>query len=167
MGRCRVMLIGRMAVCRAHCAPGSNEGGWTMKRGMLCMSLLLSGCLLPEVPTGSRFDLTWTCRSAEGCEHAEELERIDRMDLVYKGRLCHFTTTQDESFVATGTQIFSDLLPPGCSWLHFLTLFGHELERSRLCFVPGGFELELSIPNEDPTTSSMWLVKGRDLEDLY
>lgn len=138
-----------------------------MKRGTLCVSLLLSGCLLPDgPPASSSYELTWTCRSPEGCEHIEELERIDRMELVYNGRQCHFTATQDESFVATGTQIFSDVLPQGCSWLYFLTLVGHELERSRLCSIPGGFELELSIPNEDPTTSSMWLVEGRDVDLL-
>jgi hypothetical protein len=43
---------------------------------------------------------------------------------------------------------------------------GHELERSRICFVPGGFELDLAIPNEDPTTYSMWLVEGRNVDLL-
>jgi hypothetical protein len=54
----------------------------------------------------------------------------------------------------------------GCSWLYFLSLFGHELERSKFCRTPGGFELELSIPNEDPTTHSKWVVAGRDLDLL-
>lgn len=31
---------------------------------------------------------------------------------------------------------------------------------------PGGLELELEIPNQDPTTSSMWLVEGRDVDLL-
>jgi hypothetical protein len=31
---------------------------------------------------------------------------------------------------------------------------------------PGGFELELAIPNQDPTTYSMWLVEGRDVNLL-
>ena len=65
-----------------------------------------------------------------------------------------------------------DELPAGCSWLYDLGLFelepfrccrtsrGLELKRPRLCFMPGGFELDLSIPNQDPTTYSMWLVEG-------
>ena len=137
-----------------------------MQRGMLCV-LLLAGCWTPEEPpTSSEFALTWTCRSPEGCEHAEELMHLDRMELVFKGRTCYFTSTEDQALAAQGTQIFSDLLPPGCSWLYFLTLFGHELERSRLCFEPGGLVLELSIPNEDPTTFSMWRVRGQDLDLL-
>ena len=137
-----------------------------MTRVMLCL-LLLSGCLTHnDRPTADHFALTWTCRSPESCERAQELERIDRMELMLYGRDCHFTSTQDLTFAADAKQILSDLLPPGCSWLYFLSLFNHELPRSRLCFVPGGFELELAIPNQDPATSSMWLVEGRDLSLL-
>jgi hypothetical protein len=42
-------------------------------------------------------------------------------------------------------------------------LFEHELEPSRLCLARAGFDIELSIPNQDPATNSMWLVEGRDL----
>jgi hypothetical protein len=79
---------------------------------------------------------------------------------------CHFTSMQDETFAADAKQIVSDLLPYRCSWLYYLSLFGHELERSMVCYGPGGFDLELEIPNQDPTTSSMWLVEGRDV-DLF
>jgi hypothetical protein len=131
-----------------------------VKPGILCL-LLLSGCSPPDAapPPVFEYALTWACLSPEGCEHPEELERIDRMELVSRG--CYFTSTQDESFSADAKQIFSDVLPNRCSWVYFLSLFGHELERSMLCFVPGGFELELSIPNEDPATQSQWLVEGR------
>jgi hypothetical protein len=135
-----------------------------MKAGVLCL-LLLSGCWSSDDPPPVyEFALTWTCLSSEGCERTDELERIDRMERA--GVDCHFTSTQDESFGVDGKRIVSDFLPPGCSWLYFLSLFGHELERSRLCFIPGGFELELSIPNEDPATSSMWLVEGVDVDLL-
>jgi hypothetical protein len=107
------------------------------------------------------FALTWICRSPDGCERTEAVERIDRMERVRRD--CYFTSTQDESFSADGKQVISDFLPPRCVWLYYLSLFDHELERSRFCFVPGGFELELAIPNQDPATSSMWLVEGRDL----
>ena len=129
-----------------------------MKHGMLCL-VLLSGCSPSDAPPVEEYALTWTCRTPDGCERAEEVERIDRMELVRND--CHFVSTQDESFAADAKRIYSSLLPGNCSWLYFLSLFGHELERSRFCRVPGGFDLELSIPNEDPTTYSMWRVEGR------
>lgn len=134
-----------------------------MKRGILCL-LLLSGCWSSDDPIVSEFALTWTCLSPEGCERAAEVERIDRVMCVDED--CEFTSTQDPTFTENATIIITSLLPGGCSWLYYLTLFGHELERSKLCYLPGGFDLELAIPNEDPATSSLWLVKARDM-DLY
>ena len=134
-----------------------------MKTGMLCL-LLLSGCLSSDYRSVYEYALTWTCLSPEGCERMEEVARIDRMEQIRRD--CQFTSMQDESFSADATEILAEFLPPGCSWLYFLTLFGNELERSRFCAVPGGFELELSIPNEDPATQSLWLVEGRDLDLL-
>ena len=134
-----------------------------MKRGMLCL-LLLSGCWPSDDPPVEDYALTWKCRTPEGCERTEEVERIDRMELVRND--CTFTSTQVESFTADATRIYSSLLPRNCSWVYFLSLFGHELERSMICFGPATFELELAIPNEDPATHSMWLVEGRDLDLL-
>ncbi len=134
-----------------------------MKTGMLCL-LLLSGCLSSDYRSVYEYALTWTCLSPEGCERTEEVARIDRMEQVRRD--CQLTSTQDESFSADATEILTEFLPPGCSWLYFLSLYGHELERSRFCAVPGGFELELSIPNEDPSTQSQWLVEGRDVNLL-
>ncbi len=140
----------------------------SLKPEILCL-LLLSGCseteFLPQLPvTGLEYSLTWTCQSPEGCERAEEVTRIDYV--TREGDYFSFTSTQDPSFSAQGELIIGDALPSGCAWLYFLTLFGHELERSRLCRTPGGMELQLSIPNQDPTTFSMWLVEGRD-EDIF
>lgn len=129
-----------------------------MKRGMLCL-LLLSGCWTSHEPFVEDYALVWTCRSPEGCERTEEVERIDRMKLVDNDFF--FTSTQDASFAADATRIYSTLLPGTCSWMYFLSLFGHELERSMICFGAAIFELELSIPNEDPASSSTWLVEGR------
>lgn len=135
-----------------------------MKPRILCL-LLLSGCLSSE---GARtiygYGLTWICLSPEGCERMEELQRIDRMECDRDD--CHFTSTRDESFDEEAKLISSDLLPEACAWVYFLPLLGHELERSRICFLPGGFELDISIPNEDPATQSLWLVEGRDLSLL-
>jgi hypothetical protein len=136
-----------------------------VKPAMLCCLVLLSGCWpSEEPPTVYEYALTWTCRSPEGCERTDEVQRIDRMEEIRRD--CHFTSTQEESFRADAKQVLSDFLPEDCLWLYFLTLFDHELERSRICFIAGGFELELAIPNQDPTAYSMWLVEGRNVNLL-
>jgi len=135
-----------------------------MKRGILCL-LLLSGCWSSDDPFPVyEFALTWTCLSPEGCERAADVERIDRM--TRQRQACELTSTQAQEFAADATLIFTGILPPECGWLYYLSLFGHELERSKHCTLPGGFDLELAIPNEDPTTFSMWLVEGRYV-DLF
>jgi hypothetical protein len=135
-----------------------------VKPGILCL-LLLSGCLPQEDPPRV-FDyaLTWTCRSPEGCERMEEVQRIDRLQTIIRD--CQFTSTQDASFSADATLVISEFLQDRCYWLYFLTLFDHELPQSRFCFTVAGFEWEFAIPNEDPATSSMWLVEGRDVNLL-
>jgi hypothetical protein len=136
-----------------------------MKHGVLCL-LLLSACSLlgPESrePAIFEYALIWTCLSPEGCERTEDVARIDHVQFIDRdGR---FTSTQDASFSASARIFFGNSLPDACAWLDLLSLFGHALERGPLCDVPGGFELELSIPNQDPATSSLWLVEGRDLD---
>ncbi len=119
-----------------------------MKPGILCL-LLVSGCsfLSPPDPPPVVYEyaLTWTCRSPDGCERTDEVSRIDRASIAdYED--VHFTSTQDESFGMDAELAFARTLPPGCSWLYFLTFFGNELERSEFCRVPGGFELEARDP---------------------
>jgi hypothetical protein len=136
-----------------------------MKPGVLCL-LLMSGCSFlwgpEEPPVVEEYALTWTCRSPEGCERADELRRIDRV-FVTDYRYLRFTSTYDESYEMEAEFSLAPSLPPGCAWVYFLTFFGHELERSMRCTVPSGFELEFSIPNEDPTTHSMWRVEALDV----
>jgi hypothetical protein len=134
-----------------------------VKPGILCL-LLLSGCAFPDdlPPAAVEYALTWICQSPEGCERSEEVARLDRVTSVEDNY--HFTSTQDASFVADAEFVSSDPLPSGCFLLYFLSLFGHELEPSRLCHAAASFELRLSIPNQDPTTFSMWLVEGRDVD---
>jgi hypothetical protein len=135
-----------------------------VKRGMLAL-LLLSGCFSTEDPlTIHEYALTWICRSPEGCERTADLERIDRVKSV--DQEFFFTSTHDRTFAADARRIFTTLLPGECYWLYFLSLFGHELEPSVLCYGPGSFELQLAIPNQDPTTHSIWLVEGRDVNLL-
>ena len=141
-----------------------------MRPGVLCL-LLLSGCSSFWFPDDDRaevveFALTWTCASAEGCERAEELSRIDHLRVTNSFYDFHFTSTQDPSFSADARRVTADVLGRGCFFLYFLTLFGHELERAPGCLTPGGFESELSIPNADPATHSKWLLTARDLSLL-
>lgn len=137
-----------------------------MRNGLLGL-LLLPACSFfapPEEPEVYEYMLTWYCISSEGCEHADEAMRIDRGT----GRAYEFffTSTQDAAFRVEADRLFSESLPIGCSWLYYLSFFGYDLDRSMLCVNAGGFELSLSIPNEDAATYSQWVVSGRDLRFL-
>lgn len=135
-----------------------------MKPGVLCLCLV-SGCsfLSPsDEPIVAEYALTWFCVSSESCERAEDLARIDRVTLT--DFHLHFTSTRDAAYGVDAQIIRSDSLGSDCSWLYFLSLFGHDLERQKLCKAPGGFEIELSIPNEDPATSSKWVVAARKVD---
>jgi hypothetical protein len=137
-----------------------------VKPGLLCL-LLLPACSSfspSDDPDVYEYVLTWHCASPGGCEHADEAARIDRA--TSSKYTFHFTSMEDVSFSEEADLIFSQSLPYGCSWLYNISVFGHELERSRLCDTAGGFELELSIPNEDPATHSEWVVSGRDVRFL-
>ena len=136
-----------------------------MKLGVLYSLLLLPACSFLEPadddPVIREYALIWTCVSPEGCERTEDVTRIDRVtveDYDY-----YFTSTEDASFAQDAQRINSGTLPRRCYWLYFLSLFGHELEPLPTCVAPGGFEIQLSIPDPDPATSSNWLVKARDL----
>ena len=133
-----------------------------MKYAVLCLMLLPScGFFEPTYePATHRYVLTWYCRSPGGCERTQEVAVIDRA--IEVGYDITFTSTQDPSFEVEGSLLYLDSLPYACAWIYYLSFFGHELERSRLCHNAGGFELELSIPNEDPAVHSEWVVSGRD-----
>jgi hypothetical protein len=140
-----------------------------MRFVVLCL-LLLPACDFLGFPSDQEtafqeYVLRWTCIVPEGCERTEEVQRIDHATVV-DYRDYHFTSTQDPSFGEDALRVNSSALGYGCFWLYFLSLFGHEIERSMICLTPGGFEFELSIPNADPATQSRWLVTGRDLAFL-
>lgn len=134
-----------------------------MKSAVLCL-ILLPACSFLEPsyePATYKYALTWYCVSPDGCERAQELARIDRateIDLSVT-----FTSTQDPSFKEEGDLLFVESLPRVCAWLYYLSFSGHDLERSKYCNNAGGFELELSIPNDDLATYSQWVVSGREL----
>ena len=134
-----------------------------MKPAVLCL-ILLPACSFFEPsyePETYEYALTWYCVSPEGCERNQELARIDRA--AETGVSFRFTSTQDPSLNVEGSRLFFDSVPPECSWVYYLTFFGRDLERSMLCYNPGGFELALSIPDDDLATYSQWVVSGREL----
>jgi hypothetical protein len=134
-----------------------------MKPGLLCV-LLLSGCSYFLGEANYRvYELSWTCLSPEGCERADQVPLFDRAESVIDSDRVDFLSTRDAGFFERAELIESDELPAGCSWMYSLTLFGHELEPSRFCRTSNGFELEVSIPNRDPTTYSLWLAAARHI----
>jgi hypothetical protein len=137
-----------------------------MKPGVLCLSLLSACSFFPsDDPLVVKYALTWFCVSPEGCERAVDVMRIDRMTMTDYFYL-DFTSTQDPAFATEAQIIESDTLGSYCSWLYYLTLFGRDLERQKLCRAPGGFEIELSIPNADPATFSKWVVSAQKVDLL-
>jgi len=138
-----------------------------MKNAVLLLPLIsfLIACGPPDDgPIRYRYRLSWQCVSPGGCERTDAVERIDRVYVAdYEWQ---FASTVDDSFEAYAMRILTDSLASRCSWLYDLTLFGYDLERSRQCYTVAGFELELSIPNEDLATFSEWVVVGRDIDIL-
>jgi hypothetical protein len=128
-----------------------------MRAGILCL-LLLSACD-DKVPYD--YGLTWVCLSPEGCERAEALRLFNRLNTY--GDSFFFLGTRDESIYERAQRFGSESLPAGCWWLYGFSAFGRELEPAKACDVSGGFDLELSIPNRNPSTYSQWLVEAREL----
>jgi hypothetical protein len=128
-----------------------------MKAVILCL-LLLSAC---EDKISYDYGLTWVCLSPEGCERTDEVKLIDRLN--FSVNLLFFLSTQDDEYGESAQRLGSDSLPAGCWLLYGVLMFGNALEPSKMCSAPGGYDLELSIPNRDVTTRSQWLVKAREL----
>lgn len=131
----------------------------TVKPGILCLLLLAACWAEPDISYD--YGLTWTCLSLEGCERIDAVELVDRLDI--GGDVLFFLSTRTSNFVWHGQRVASDALPAGCAQVYGLFFFGHELQPPNLCTTDEGLELELSIPNAIPTTSSEWLVEARDL----
>jgi hypothetical protein len=135
-----------------------------MKPAVLCL-LFLSACELKAARNYSTYKLTWSCQSSAGCERADQVTLIDRATIVDgDDEFMDFSSSRID-FREVAQRIPSDDLPASCSWLYGLELFTHEIEPSRFCRTSGGFELEVSIPNRDPTTHSMWLVEARETDE--
>jgi hypothetical protein len=128
-----------------------------MRAGILCL-LLLSAC---EDKVPYDYGLTWVCLSPEGCERTEELTLLNRLNLYLDGLF--FLSTRDSSIEESAQRFGSESLPAGCWWLYGFSVFGRDLEPAKACDVSGGFDLELSIPNRNPSTQSQWRVEAREL----
>jgi hypothetical protein len=134
-----------------------------MKPAVLCL-LLFSACELEAARNYRVYALTWTCLSPEGCERAEQVELIDRAQIIDGSVRVTFKSTRDGVFLSFGQLVPSDALPAECFWLHGFFIFAIEIEPSRFCRTSGRIEMNLSIPNQDPATDSKWLVEGRDTD---
>ena len=132
-----------------------------MKPALLC-SLFLSACI--AAANYRLYAVTWTCLSPEGCESAEEVALIDRARITDSGESVDFLSTHDAGYLHIAQMVPSDELPEECAWLHGFKLFTTEAEPARFCRTSGGFELEISIPNQDPATHSKWFVEGREID---
>jgi hypothetical protein len=134
-----------------------------MKPAVLCL-LLLSACELDAARNYSVYKVTWTCMSPGSCERTDKVELIDRAQITDGYDFVFFESSWDPSFSDSGRMIPSDELPAKCWWLYGLTILHFELEPSRFCRSDRRFELELSMPNDEPSTHSAWLVEGREID---
>jgi hypothetical protein len=135
-----------------------------MKGVTLCL-LLLSACSDPfGVRNYQTYKVTWTCVSPGGCQRAEEVAVIDRAEIFDNDSRVFFLSSHDGGFQEETQMVPSEDLPEGCFLLHGISFFVLDLPPSRFCRMSEAFELELSIPDRDPTTSSDWLVNGREID---
>lgn len=128
-----------------------------MRARILCL-LLLSAC---DDQIAYDYALSWVCLSPEGCERTEEVKLVDRLD--EDDDYFFFHSTRDDTFFEGAQRFGSESLPAGCWWLYGFSIFGQELEPAKHCTTAEGLDLELSIPNRNPSTHSLWLVEAREL----
>lgn len=134
-----------------------------MKPTVLCL-LLLSACELKAARNYRMYELTWSCLSSEGCEYSEQVTLLDRVRIIDDDDFIEFLSTRNQGFFDYAQMVPSDDLPADCFWLYGFSIFATEADPSRFCRMSRGFELELSIPNRDPTTHSKWFVEGRETD---
>jgi hypothetical protein len=128
-----------------------------MRAGLLCL-LLLPAC---QDQIAYEYALSWVCLSPEGCERTEVVMLFDRLNV--DDPHFYFLSTRSEEYIFEDAQrLDSTSLPAGCWWLHGFSIFGHELEPSKVCSTSGGYDFELSIPNRNLVTRSEWLVQARE-----
>jgi hypothetical protein len=130
-----------------------------MRAGLRCLLLLLLPACTDQL--NYEYELRWVCLSPEGCERTEELMLFDRLNV--HDPYFYFFTTRDQKYLLEDAQrLDSTSLPDGCWWLYAFSIFGHELEPSKVCSTSGGYDFEFSIPNRNLVTHSEWLVEARE-----
>lgn len=134
-------------------------------KGVTLSLLLLSACSDPfGVRNYQTYEVTWTCVSPDGCQRADDVAVIDRAEIIDDDPRVFFLSSHDRGFREITQMAPSEELPEGCFWLHDVSFFVLDLPPSRFCRTPGAFELELSIPDRDPATTSDWLVDGQEID---
>ena len=128
-----------------------------MRAGLLCL-LLLPAC---QDQLAYKYELRWVCQSPEGCERTEEVTLFNRLN-VDDPYFFFLSTRSVDYYFEDAQRLDSTSLPDGCWWLYGFSIFGHELEPSKVCSTSGGYDFELSIPNRDLVTHSEWLVEARE-----
>ncbi|ACY15189.1 hypothetical protein [Haliangium ochraceum] len=133
-----------------------------MKLGSLSVIafLWLTGCLVDSNPT-RRFRTSWVC-AVDECSRIEAVRQYDRAQLEYD-ELELMSSSDDSLFTDARLVVSNQVLAPDCLLVLGLQLFEHEIESAKYCSTPSGFELTVTIPDEDPETSSTWVVMAREL----
>ncbi|ACY17024.1 hypothetical protein [Haliangium ochraceum] len=136
-----------------------------MKLAVFTIALMmLAGCgpIEPDYPN-NKYTLTWYCTSDDGtCERVVELRRYDRASI--QNNDLTIWDSQDPGGAIEALIVYSDSLPQHCDRIFYLVFFGHEIEEPRYCGNHYAFEIELSIPDEDPATSSRWVISAAPLD---
>lgn len=129
---------------------------------VLCLQILpvlLFGC--GSVSNLYTHSITWICLSPGDCARADVVADFDRA-WIGDGQV-YLLSTSDESVSNRATRIPSDAAPDGCDLLVGLNLFGHALEPLSICRITGGYSVELSIPDPNPSSASEWRIEMRPL----
>ncbi|ACY17387.1 hypothetical protein [Haliangium ochraceum] len=122
--------------------------------------VFLCGCFFQTGgPRTYEYRLTWVC-GMDICERSDEVVRYDSAQ-IRNGEL-ELSSTVDDALFTDGLVATSGMLNADCRLVFGLVMFGHPLDEPMLCFTANGFELTVSIPNEDGETSSTWVIMARE-----
>lgn len=133
-----------------------------MNARILCFALVLAcsfSCDFENRPWRA-YSLTWTCLSADGCERAEQVARLDRVGIQITDDFCWFWSTKDGAFRVYADLVDPGSLPPDCFMMYGFSIFANELDPAQLCRDENGFVMELLIPDRDSPSHSKWRVDG-------
>ncbi|ACY15192.1 hypothetical protein [Haliangium ochraceum] len=127
---------------------------------LAALSFACTSCWFETGPDRFIYQLSWFCAESS-CERGDDLNQFNRAETY--GTDFAMSSTSASDLATSATIVVSATLGRDCRLVLDLVLFGHELDESILCFTPNGFELTVTIPDEDPETSSTWVVMAREL----